>query len=126
MRLEHEDLSPFSTNENPGGFFQLPHLDELGSLDINELDYLSGKLIVNKNYIQDKINIIKRKPDKTQEDYNLLQKYNEQVSELNNYILHFFDYYKRKEQRGQGLMYYNKPEKLIKRLELLDGSLSWK
>ena len=52
-----------------------PPVDKLLSTDLKKLDYLSSILPVKKYDIQNKINIIKRKPDKTQEDYNLLQDY---------------------------------------------------
>lgn len=63
------------------------------------------------------------KRNKTQEDYRLLQEYEKYKQDLRNYIPYFRQHYRKRKQQGQGIIFYNTPQELIKRLELLDGSL---
>ena len=44
-------LKPFFSKSVPGGLFDLPFVDELGTLDKEELDDLSVKVIAIKNYL---------------------------------------------------------------------------
>ena len=69
------------------------------------------------------INAKERKRNKTPEDYRLLREYQGYKNELNAYIPNFRGYYGRRKQQGRGIFYFNNPSDLLKRLELLDGSL---
>ena len=70
------------------------------------------------------INGKERKRDKTQEDYNNLEEYKQYKRELNDYIAAFRQHYNMRKQTGRGIFFYNTPQELLNRLELLDGSLT--
>lgn len=93
----------------------MPFIDELGTLDRKVLDDFSVKVIAIKKYLDKE----RRKNSNPVLDEQLKT----QINEITNYILYFFDYHKERQKTGKGLMYYHNPNDLLKRLELLDGSL---
>lgn len=107
--FEHHEMRSFLEASLPNLKDPPSRLDDL---DINKLDYLSGILFFNRRHLKDKIK---------RENKNV--EYKQQLNELDKYIYNFMNYYLKKRQTGQGLIFFKKPKELLKRLELLDASL---
>lgn len=101
----------------------IPPIEQLPSIGLLELADLDKRLTKSLQRIQAMINGKNGKRNKTQEDYRLLQEYEKYKQDLRNYIPYFRQHYRKRKQQGQGIIFYNTPQELIKRLELLDGSL---
>lgn len=107
--FEHHEMRSFLEASLPNLKDPPSRLDDL---DINKLDYLSGILFFNRRHLKDKIK---------RENKNV--EYKQQLNELDKYSFNFMNYYLKKRQTGQGLIFFKKPKELLKRLELLDASL---
>lgn len=101
----------------------IPDLNQLPSMPLSELHNLNERLIKSQRSIRAMINGKKRKRNPTQEDKRLLREYEQYKNELNSYLPVFREHYRNRKKQGQGSNLLQKPEDLIKRLELLDGSL---
>ena len=95
-------------------------------MTLEQLEDIKERLNKSNRSITAMINAKERKRNKTPEDYRLLREYQGYKNELNAYIPSipsFRGYYGRRKQQGRGIFYFNNPSDLLKRLELLDGSL---
>lgn len=122
--------APEGSQSPPSGYaFQqaqqlfLPPIEELGSYATPYLTQLYPQLNQEIIIVTAEINGMKRKRNPTPEYQNEIQRFSKYKQDLKSYKNAFSQYLNQRYQTGQGIFFYNTPQELLNRLELLDNSL---
>ena len=109
-----------------------PRPNDFLNTNPTRLQEIYGEVINDKNEMGNRIGALKRTKTKTEADKEELDLYTKQHGLLSKYrnILNLYlesldlQVGKGLVQRGQGIYFYNSPQEVLKRLELLGGSLA--